>query len=242
MFDAHLTPDGLSNADLETLAQFGVKAALVHVSRTAPRERLVADDAQLARLRAVGIDAFTLARVSRSVAAKGGTHASLDRLVRSLNHPSVVAIGPLEPTGDADELLLDQLAIAQQYSRRVVVSVLNAPKRPRTAAVLKLLHRSKLEPETVLLMGVTAKTIRSVLARGHYVGLTLRPDGMGVDVGERLVHSLGPERLVAASGAGEGASDLLALPRFVSRLKTARLSTSVVSLVGGKNLRTFLGR
>ena len=32
MFDARLTPAGLSNADLETLRQFGVKGALVFAS------------------------------------------------------------------------------------------------------------------------------------------------------------------------------------------------------------------
>ncbi|MDP3232517.1 MAG: hydrolase TatD [Myxococcales bacterium] len=248
MFDARLTPAGLSNADLETLRQFGVKGALVFASTVERVDAVAAswDAAQteLVRLRALGFDVVTCASVPVVLGGKKGVAALVAALPKQLGERGVMALGPLmlhRGTEDEAELFLEQLTIARKLARPVIVSAPIARHDALTTKTLALLHQSKLKADRVLVDGLTVKSVRSVLARGHLAGLTLHPDRLDVDLAERLVHALGPARLVIGSGAGDGPSDLLALPRLVSRLKLAKLSGGVRNRVSGKTLRAFLG-
>ena len=54
------------------------------------------------------------------------------------------------------------------------------------------------------------------------------------------MRSLGPEGIVLGSGAGDGAGDLLALPRAAARMLKAGLSSAVVRRVCGGNARALL--
>ena len=57
----------------------------------------------------------------------------------------------------------------------------------------------------------------------------------------RLVATLGPEGLCLDSDAGDGAGDLLALPRAADRMVKMGLSEAVVRRVCGGNALSFLG-
>lgn len=249
MFDARLTPAGLSDADLITLKQFGVTGALVF-----PQQALAVDDVttswsaareQLARLEYAGLDAVTLTAVPLTLAGKRGVASLVADLPSYLGKPGVVALGPLmlhRGSDDELDLLRDQLALAKQLARPVVITAPIARHEALVAKSLAALLDAKFPVARALVDGLTLKSVRSVLARGHVAGLTLHPDRLDVDVAERMVHALGPDRLVLGSGAGDGPSDLLSLPRLVSRLKLARLSGGVLSRVSGKTMRAFLGR
>jgi predicted metal-dependent TIM-barrel fold hydrolase len=250
MFDARLDPEGLSDADLETLRQFGVRGGLV-----VPRRGLTLDDAAeatsavlanvLPRLERAGFEVVTCASVPLWLSGKRGLGRLLEALPRLLGRPGVVAVGPLEWTDDGPderELLAAQVTLAAQLGRPVVVTAPRLRHEALLPRLLGALDRVEIDPAHVLIDGVTPKSVRSVLARGHLAGLSLHPERLGVDLAERLIHSLGPERLVLATGAGDGPNDMLALPRLVSRLKQARLSSSVIGRVAGQTLRRFLGR
>jgi len=248
MFDARLTPAGLTNADLETLRQFGVSGALVFPTAVQRVDDVAsswsAARSELSRLRPLGLDVVTCASVPVVLGRKKGVAALVAALPRQLGERGVMALGPLmlhRGTDDEAELFLEQLTIARRLARPVIVSAPIARHDALTAKTLALLHQSKLKADRVLVDGLTVKSVRSVLARGHLAGLTLHPDRLDVDLAERLVHALGPARLVLGSGAGDGPSDLLALPRLVSRLKLAKLSGGVVSRVSGRTVRAFLG-
>jgi predicted metal-dependent TIM-barrel fold hydrolase len=250
MYDARLDPEGLSDADLETLRQFGLRGGLV-----VPRRGRTLDDAkaatptavatQLPRLAAAGFDAITCASVPLWLAGTRGLSTLLEALPATLGLAGVVALGPLEWTTDGPDeraLLEAQVRLGMELGRPIVVTAPRLRPEALTARLLATLERAKIEPAQVLVDGVTPKTVRSVLARGHLAGLSLHPERLGVDLAERLIHSLGPERLVLATGAGNGPNDMLALPRLVARLKQGRLSAAVISRVSGQTLRRFLGR
>ncbi|MBE2249945.1 MAG: hydrolase TatD [Myxococcus sp.] len=248
MFDARLTPAGLSDQDLETLRQFGVTGGLA----LAPAAHRVDDVEgawaqaleQRGRLEAKGFDAVTCACVPVALGGKRGVAALVAALPKQLGARGVRALGPLtlhRGTEDEVDLFLEQLALAEALARPVVVTAPIARHDALTVKSLALLHQSGVEPARVLVDGLTAKSVRSVLARGHLAGLTLHPDRLDVDVAERLVHALGPTRLVLGSGAGDGPSDLLSLPRLVSRLKVAKLSGGVLRRVSGGTVKAFLG-
>lgn len=249
MFDARLTPQHLPDADLETLAVFGVSGALVVPVAAHAVDDVAASwsDAldQRRRLEAFGIAALTCVAVPLALAGKRGVAALVEALPRALAEPGVAALGPLMlHRASDDELALfdEQLALARRLHRPVVVTAPATRHEALTARTLAALAGSKLPPARVLVDGLGLKTVRSVLARGHLAGLTLHPERLDVDVAERMVHALGPERLVLGSGAGDGPSDLLALPRLVSRLKAAKLSGGVIGRVSDRTVRAFLGR
>jgi predicted metal-dependent TIM-barrel fold hydrolase len=248
MFDARLTSAGLSDPDLETLRLFGVTGALLVGSTSQRIDEVVASWGsaltERSRLTTLGFDVVTCAAVPVVLGGKKGVAALISALPKQLGEHGVMALGPLmlhRGTEAEADLFLEQLALAQELARPVIVSAPIARHDALTAKTLALLHRSRVKADRVLVDGLTVKSVRSVLARGHLAGLTLHPDRLDVDIAERLVHSLGPTRLVVGSGAGDGPSDLLALPRLVSRLKLAKLSGGVVTRVSARTVRAFLG-
>lgn len=249
MFDARLTPAGLPDADLETLKQFGVTGALVFTAAPVDVEAVPSawDDAlaQRERLERQGFEAVTCVAVPLALAGKRGVAGLVAALPRRLGALGVAALGPLmlhRANEDELDLFREQLTLARELHRPVIVTAPIARHEAFTAKSLAVLAEVKLPAARVLVDGLTLKTVRSVLARGHLAGLTLHPDRLDVDVAERMVHALGPERLVLGSGAGDGPSDLLSLPRLVSRLKAAKLSGGVIGRVSERTVRALLDR
>lgn len=248
MFDARLTPEGLSDADLDTLEAFGVRGGLL-VPAAAPSLEALADTHAAAlhqreRLTRRGLEAATCVTIPLSLAGEKGASAALAALPRRLASPGAAVIGPLmlHRATDAERRLFLELAkLAHEFARPLLVTAPIARHQALTTKTLALLHEARVNPKRVLFDGLTDETVRAVLARGFFAGLTLHPDRLDVDVGEALVHALGPERLVLGSGAGDGPSDLLALPRLAARLKKARLSQGVIGRVSARNLVGFLG-
>ncbi len=248
MFDARLTPAGLTDADLDTLEAFGVRGGLLVPSSATSLDGLTeahhAALEQRERLARRGLEVVTCATIPLALAAEKGARAALAELPRRLAQAGVTVIGPLmlhRATDAEHRLFLSLAGLAKELARPLLVTAPIARHQALTTKTLALLHESRLDPARVLFDGLTDQTVRAVLARGFHAGLTLHPDRLDVDVAEALVHALGPERLVLGSGAGDGPSDLLALPRLVSRLKKAKLSQGVVNRVSARNLVGFLG-
>jgi hypothetical protein len=183
--------------------------------------------------------------ITVALAGQRGLASAMAGLGRRLGDAGVVAVGPLmlHRGSEAEQaLFLEQLSLADELGRPVIVTAPLARVQTLTTQTLALLHRARFPVDRVLFDGLEEKSVRAVLARGHFAGLTLHPDRLDVDVAEALVHALGPERLILGSGAGLGPSDLLALPRLVSRLKRGKLSGGVIARVSAKTLWSFLGR
>jgi uncharacterized protein len=68
----------------------------------------------------------------------------------------------------------------------------------------------------------------------------LHPEHLSPERAVTLVRSMGVERLVLDTAIGDGASDLLALPRAARLLAKAGLSKRVVERVTSTNAATFL--
>ena len=78
-----------------------------------------------------------------------------------------------------------------------------------------------------------------ILACGYVAGLSLA--AVRIEDAVKLVASLGPERLVLSSAAGEGGGDLFALARAADRMSKLGLSEAVIRRVCGGNALGFLG-
>jgi predicted metal-dependent TIM-barrel fold hydrolase len=252
VFDPRIHPAALSDQDLETLQIFGVKTVIAVADATAhPRtpEGLFAHfdellGKQLPRLERSGLKAFAALGVHPSALPRRGLSQILEALPGYFRGGKVIAIGQLglrEADEAEEEALLQQLLFAHRFKLPAIVSAPGLEKVKLTRRLLATLKRSRLPPERILLDGAVGGTVKAIRELGFWAGLTLHPDHLTVEKAVSLVHSLGPERLVLDSAAGDGASDILSLGRAAHRLEKAGLSGRVIRRVTRDNAGSLFG-
>lgn len=250
LFDARLHPAALSDVDLETLAQFGVRAGLVVADATAldrtAKEliaHLDATVAQVVRLRARGFGCWAALGVPPLALPRRGFLDVVDAIAPRCTGGRVVALGQLGlVTGAKAELsaLEAQLALARRLRLKAQVTVGAGAWPAVFQLALQALARSGVRPRDALVECTTVEEARLAKRLGHFVGLTLHPDRLRGPDAVDIVRALGPTRLVAASAAGDGATDLLAVPKLARLLERAGLSAEVVDDVCQTNAATWL--
>ncbi len=251
LFDAHLHPEGLRDADLETLQFFGVRAALAtahHAASPASARSLLAHfdelvGTQLPRLERAGVRGYAALGVHPQVLPRRGLEEVLSALPGYFGGGRVVALGEigLHVGGQAEEeAFLEQLALARRLKLPVLVHTPDRDKARLTRRTLTLLRESGVLPSRVLVDHADGRTVRVILACGHYAGLTVHPLELRAERAVAIIRKLGSERLVLDTDAGDGAGDLLALARTANLLARANLSAQVVRKVSAQNAREFL--
>jgi predicted metal-dependent TIM-barrel fold hydrolase len=248
--DLHLHADGIPSQDLATLAYFGLKAAVTCArdvaagSADALREHwdnLVSK--QTERLKAAGIRPLVALGLHPARIPWHGVDELLHRLPRYFDDPRVVALGELglhDGGPREDDILTRQLQLAARLRKPVIIHTPDRDKLARTRRILTLVRESLLEPEEVLIDHVSAETFPLVHGLGCWAGLTLQPDGVEPAAAASLVAKHGAERIVLTSDIGEGASDLLALPKAAEALRSAGVPSAVVRRLMLEGPRAFL--
>lgn len=249
--DLHLHAEGLSDADLGTLAFFGLRAALT-CSNDAGAQRIEDLKAhwnelvtvQVARLKAAGIRPLVALGVHPARIPWHGIDALLHELPRYFDDPRVVALGELGLNlgGEREEeVLRRQLELSLTLRRPVLVHTPSSDKLQRTRRLIAVLREARVPPQRVLIDHVTDETFPLVRACGFWAGLTLQPGGVAAEVAAELLRKNGAEAVVLTSDVGEGASDLLALPRAAEALLRAGLSQELRHRALYENPLQFLG-
>lgn len=252
LFDAHLQPDGLTDSDLRTLANFGVAGALLPAHAGATRadpEALLAhfrelSQLQAARLLKAGIRPFAALGIPPGCAPEHDAERVLDLLPDSAGEARVVAIGLIglgEGSDASEALFARQLQLALELERPVVVQVALAGREKLTRRTLAVVKESGIAPERVLFARAHVDDLRTVLGCGHLAGLSIRSGRVSPEQAVEAVRAWGTGQLVLGSDAGDGASDLLALPRAADALLAAGLSREVVERVTAINAMNLLG-
>jgi uncharacterized protein len=258
LFDAHLHAESLRASDLKDLIFFEVGGALVlsddAVSgTTGPEIRAHWDliaGATVAKLRSAGLLAYAGVGLHPKKIPWSGLELLLNELPEVLSRPSVVAIGEIGlelGTEREEEIFSRQLMMAHELRLPVIVHTPTKSKVRITRQTLTLLKEAEIDPKLVLVDHLDERTIKMVSACGYWMGVSLssnaaprlRRDPVADAV--RLVTSMGADRLVCNSDAGDGAGDLLGLPRAADRMRKMGLSEAVVSRVCGSNAMKFIG-
>ena len=253
LFDADLHPLPLRPGDLDDLHFFGVRGALAPAADAvapATREAIRGAWEALAtraprRLRRAGIAGFAAVGIHPRCIPWRGLEALLAELPDFLGRRHVIAVGAigLEEGGAREEAVFGrQLELARELRLPVVIHTPWRSKERITRRALAVLREHDLDPGRVLVTRADARTVRMIRACGYAAGLSLSAGvGEPIDEAVKLVRSLGPERLVLGSGAGDGAGDLLSLPRAAGRMVKAGLSAAVVRRVCLANALELLG-
>ena len=249
LFDAHLHPAGLSRTDLHTLAGFGVGGALL-AAHAAPIDaedalahfRALARD-QAPRLARAGIRPFLALGIAPGGGAMRDAEQVLDLLHAQAGEVRLVAVGDigLGEGSPADEALFArQLERAAEWGLPAVIEVSREERTKRLRRTLAVLRESALNPAQVALVRARESDLSTVLGCGHAAVLSLRTGGMLPARTVAAVRRYGPGRLMLASDAGDGASDLLILPRTAHALAQAGLAPAVVRKLTRDNALALL--
>lgn len=250
IFDASLHPEGLTDQDLQSMRLFGVNAALVAAHRfPEPNVRaLVAhfDDIierQLPRLERAGVRAYAALGVHPRCIPRRGFPEVMSTLPSYFRGGKVVAVGAigLQRGGEEEEeVFVEQVALARRLKLPVLVHTPIKEKERITRRTLTLLRESGIAPGRVLVDRASGRTVRTIVECGHVAGLTIHPHELLAEGAVALIRKHGSERIVLSSHSGEGAGDILGLPRLVSLLAKAKLSERVIARVSIENAVDFL--
>lgn len=252
MLDPRLHPAALDDRDLETLQIFGVRTVIAVADATAhpatPDGLFAHFDellgTQLPRLERSGLRAYASLGVHPAALPRRGLSQVLDALPRYFKGGKVVALGQLgllKADAHEEDALLAQLELAHQFHLPAIVAAPGREKERVTRRLLFTVQQSELEPARILVDGAVGRTVRIIRELGFHAGLTLHPDHLTVERAVALVRTLGPERLVLDSAAGDGASDILSLSRAAHRLAKAGLSPRVIRRVTHDNAAALFG-
>ncbi len=248
--DLHLHADGISAQDLSTLAYFGLKAAV-----TCARDAGAGSAAELLkhwdelvqiqtqRLKMAGIRPLVALALHPARIPWHGVDDLLHRLPHYFDDPKVVALGELglqEGTDREEDVFARQLTIAARLRKPAIVHTPGRDKLQRTKQLLALLKASPLPAASVLIDHVSEETFSLVRGLGCWTGLTLQPGLFDAEAAAAVISKHGAERIVLTSDIGEGATDLLALPKAAEALQKAGLSDELCRRVLWENPLDFL--
>jgi uncharacterized protein len=252
MLDPRVHPGALEDRDLETLRFFGVETlvlvsdATVHPAQ--PKALLAAFDhllgVEVPRFERAGFVTRVALGVHPAVVPHRGLTHVLETLPTYLKGGKVVALGllGLSRGGEAEEeALLAQLELASSLSLPAMITTPHRHREAITRRLLTVLQAAPLAPDRILIDGAVGRTARIIRELGYWTGLTLHPEHLSPERAVALVRTLGPGRLVLDTATGDGARDLLALPRAVRLLERSGLTRGVVARVSHRNAAALLG-
>jgi len=137
-------------------------------------------------------------------------------------------------------VFIEQLNLARKLKVRALVHTPRAEKERLTRRILNILRDCGIAREKILVDHTNAKTVRLALECGFYAGLTLHPDELRSEDAVKLVQKLGSERLILNTNSGNGAGDILAIPRAVNLMRKAEVPLKVIERVSMKNAAEFV--
>jgi predicted metal-dependent TIM-barrel fold hydrolase len=242
---------GVRTADLQTLAFFGVQGAVLAPATAPPAadwrevvdrlEAVVGPDRR--RLETAGVRAWSLVGVHPCWASPKSMHKVVHRLPELLARPGVVGVGEIGlQSGTPPELdLLDRhLEAAADAGLPAVLHVAEGADRYRlTRLALDAVLASPLAPDRVLVAATTPELLELVTAAGVKASVTVGgcPDERATGVAFLREH--GPDGLLVDGGVGEGAFDVLGLPKAAQDLLDGGWSAAEVRQVFLQNALTF---
>lgn len=252
MLDPRVHPEALSDQDLETLRFFGLDSLVLVSDATVhpPRPEAIFEHfehllaAQVPRFERAGFTTRVALGVHPSVIPRRGLSHVLEVLPTYLKGGKVAALGLLglsHGTEAEAEALLEQLALAQTLGLPALVSTPHRAREAVTRRLLTVLKAAKLPPERIMIDGAVGRTARAIRGLGYWTGLTVHPEHLTSEKAVALVRTLGPERLILDTAIGDGACDLLALPRTIRLLERAGLTHAVIGRVSRTNASILLG-
>ena len=165
-----------------------------------------------------------------------------------LDRPNVLGIGEIGLNKNSRNeltILEEHLALAEKHNALVLVHTPHLEDKLKgTRLILDAVKNFKgLRPERVIIDHVEEHTVRAVLDRGHWAGITLYPVSKCTPPrAADILELCGAERLWVNSACDWGASDPLAPPKLGLELRARGHPLDAVDRVLFRNPRDFLAQ
>jgi len=145
-----------------------------------------------------------------------------------------------------NELLIleEQLALAEQLQQLVLVHTPHLEDKLKgTNLIMDAIENTSLSPDRVLIDHVEEHTVRAVLDRGYWAGMTLYPDSKCTPQrAADIIEMHGTERLWINSAGDWGPSDPLAVPKCRVELASRGHTSSLIDTISFHNPQLFLSQ
>jgi len=182
--------------------------------------------------------------------AKEAENVSLSREVIAmipefLDKPNVLGIGEIglnKNTRNEATIFLEHVELAVKYHQQILIHTPHLEdKYQGTRMILDMLTQdSRVDPSRVLVDHVEEHTIREVLDRGFWAGMTMYPISKCTPQrAADMIETYGTERLMANSAGDWGPSKPTAIPDLILELKQRGHSRSTIQKIVYENPQRF---
>ncbi len=165
-----------------------------------------------------------------------------------LDHPNVLGIGEIglnRVTRNELDTFTDHVDLALRYNQLIHIHTPHLEDKYKGTKVIvdTLAADSRIVPGRVMVDHVEEHTIRMVLERGFWVGITLYPTtkvspGRAID----MIEMYGSERICVASACDWGASEPIAVPQFMLEMRRRGHPQSLIHKIVYDNPIEFLSQ
>jgi predicted metal-dependent TIM-barrel fold hydrolase len=240
MFDTCVYPQGLSDDELAVMRSFGIDTILARAKpATFPVSALSPFSHEIVR---------RCARNDVQASLAIGVHPSsrlssleLDELAHaSLQANAIGPTGLVFNTASEREALAMHCELALMTRKPLLVTAPKQDSARRIREVIALVRQHEIPPSRVAFENCSLTSARLVHHLGYFCGLTIHHEALNAKEASLLIIELGAHRFFVGSGAGNGPSDILAMPHFLSHLKKNRFSGSLRSALT-RNANRFFG-
>ncbi|MDP7009163.1 MAG: TatD family hydrolase [Phycisphaerales bacterium] len=164
-----------------------------------------------------------------------------------LDQPTVLGIGEIGLNKNSkNELVIleEQLALAEQYEQLVLVHTPHLEDKLKgTKLIMDAIENTSLSPDRVLIDHVEEHTVRAVLERGFWAGMTLYPNSKCTPQrAADIIELCGTDRLWINSAGDWGPSDPLAVPKCRNELANRGHQAETIDRISYKNPFEFLSK
>lgn len=141
-------------------------------------------------------------------------------------------------------ILEEQLALAEKMNQLVLVHTPHLEDKLKgTMLIMDAIENTNLQPDRVLIDHVEEHTIRAVIDRGFWAGMTLYPDSKCTPQrAADIIELHGTERLWINSAGDWGPSDPLAVPKCRVELASRGHTSTLIDTISFRNPQTFLSQ
>ena len=137
-----------------------------------------------------------------------------------------IAIGEigLEKGSDEEkEILKAQILLAKKLDIPVIIHTPKKNKELILEKTLEILDTVSFPEDLALIDHNSLKTVKTVLDKGYWAGITVQPGKLSVEEAVKIVEEFGDENLIANSDTGFSESDMLAVMKFFDACKNERV-------------------
>jgi uncharacterized protein len=172
----------------------------------------------------------------------------LKRIPRFLDRPTVLGIGEIglnRITRNEIATYTEQVELALTYRQLILIHTphLEDKLKGTRISVDVLGGFSRLDPERVLVDHAEEHTLRMILDRGYWVGLTLYPQTkVSAHRAADMIERFGVDRICVAGACDWGPSDPIAVPRFIMEMRRRRHPEELIHRLVFENPVRFLSQ